>query len=172
MLKILIPFVAVFLPAVAGAQTYMNRLDGLAFVGINIIDSVGKRCWPRPKETANEVESELVRKKIFVGGPFSSMTVMYLKATGRKITRGAQKNHSGDCIFSADLYVSDCALYKASYGKFPKFGCYTIWKSAGSLSIVRKGKAQSEINKLLVGFTRKFLYDLEMDRLGKRRAER
>ncbi len=146
----------------ASAQTLNYTLDGLTSVTVIFDDKVSDGCWPRPEETLKDAELEFVRSKLSV--VIFDDTIVELIATGLEITRG-NKTPTGICTVAYRVEVSNCAEFKTSYGQFAKFGCYEIWSRGGGIVVHSKDTIQSEMNRKFVSVVRKFLYDLERDRL-------
>ena len=92
----------------------------------------------------------------------NSNTIMEIAGVGFA-TRGA----GNQCVLRYDVIIHDCVYVKWSYAKKPKVACYTIWR-LGATTIASKARSQSHINKGILKITRKFLFDLEMDRLGRK----
>ena len=141
----------------AEAQTPGNFLNGMDEVRLITSDQVDDGCWPRPKETKKEVELELIRSKLDVN-PNGTPTIM-LEAVGL--------GGAGRCVVRYDFYVFYCTNLKLPIRGNVAFLCPSIWRSGG-VSEYRKTEMQSRLNKAFVELARKFLYDLEKDRLGKK----
>ncbi len=145
------------------AQTFENHLNGIVSLNVRTLNSVDDGCWPNPKGTAKEIELELAWSK--VRADKKSTTTINLILTGFEIKHGT--TGTGSCAVSYGLKVKDCARFKTSYAITAKLGCYTIWSKQG-IKVFYKVNAQSEANGFAVNLVREFLYDLEMDRLGRK----
>ncbi len=148
----------------AAAQTYDNILNGLTSVDLLIDNQLKDGCWPRPKETSQQIKLELARSIISVTK--WSGTYLSLYALGAEERLKSTGKGTGICVFSWSLIIDDCVNIKTSFGKSTKFKCVTIWSRNGVRSLP-KYEAQSDLNNNFVNAARQFLYDLEMDRLGK-----
>ena len=160
MIARLMAMILVLAASGAAAQTQNNYLDGLRSLDLKITNAVEDECWPSPHETRQDVQLELIQSEISYDK--NSNTIMEIAGVGFA-TRGG----GNQCVLRYDLIIRDCVYLKLSYAKKPKFACYTIWR-LGATTIVAKAQSQSHINKGILKLTRKFLFDLELDRLGKK----
>lgn len=149
----------------AEAQTENNYLSGLKEVALLLNDNVADKCWPNPKDTKKEVELELVRSRLNIKSPSNSSIV--LSAAGFETKYGTGEG-TGLCVINFSVNLVYCSLVYLYFNNKTPFKCFTIWEAA-NMGYVGKSNAQKWLTENFVTYSRKFLYDLEMDRLGKKK---
>lgn len=160
----LIAVVIVLAASGAEAQTASNILDGVVKVNLRMEDRVKNGCWLSPNETRKQIELELVRSKVKTEKAFRPPAIFFNVRGHELETVDDQK--TGNCAVTFDFSFQDCSHISTSYSRAKKFSCFTIWYRTG-VTVGPKDKMQSIIDSNAVKLAREFLYDLEMDRLGK-----
>ena len=162
----LVSLMIVLVAGGAAAQTASNILDGVVKVNLRMEDRVKNGCWLNPNETRKQIELELVRSKVKTGNDFRPPAIFFHVEGYELETVDDQK--TGYCAVSYDFSFQDCWHISTSYSRVKRFSCFTIWDRTG-VSAGLKDKMQSIIDSMAVKLAREFVYDLEMDRLGKKK---
>ncbi len=95
------------------------------------------------------------------------MTTIKLEAIGFEQQYASNDRGTGLCVIALTMTFIDCTHHKTSFAKSAKFFCPELWRNT-TVIVTSKTDAQSDISSSFVRRTLKFLYDFEMDRLGKK----